>query len=178
MADDAAVTDAPAEEAKTEAPTPEASKEAPKAEEAPAKEEPKKEEPKAEPSVEVSKDAQKVLDLVEGLSVLDLATLVKAMEEKFGVSAAAPVAMAAAGGGGGGDDADGGSDSVNVVLASAGGQKIAVIKAVREITGLGLKEAKDLVDGAPKAVKEGVDQAEGAKLKAQLEEAGATVELK
>jgi large subunit ribosomal protein L7/L12 len=129
-------------------------------------------------TVELSKDAQGILDAVEKLPVLELANLVKAMEEKFGVSAA-PVAVAAAPGAGGdaGGDA-GGSSTVDVILASAGGQKIAVIKAVREITGLGLKEAKDLVDGAPKPVKEGVEADEADKIKADLEAAGATVELK
>jgi large subunit ribosomal protein L7/L12 len=128
-------------------------------------------------NVELSKDAAKILELVETLPVLELANLVKAMEEKFGVSAAAPVAMMAAAPAG----ADAGaaeSANVDVILASAGGQKINVIKVVRELTGLGLKEAKDLVDGAPKPVKEGVAREEGEKLKKQLEEAGATVELK
>lgn len=129
-------------------------------------------------TVELSKDAQGILDAVEKLPVLELANLVKAMEEKFGVSAA-PVAVAAAPGAGGGDaGGDAGSSTVDVILASAGGQKIAVIKAVREITGLGLKEAKDLVDGAPKPVKEGVEADEANKIKAELEAAGATVELK
>ncbi len=127
--------------------------------------------------IDLSKDAAKVLEMVEKLPVLELASLVKAMEEKFGVSAAAPVAVAAGGGGGDAGD-DGGSSTVDVILAAAGGQKIAVIKAVRELTGLGLKEAKDLVDGAPKAVKEGVEPAEAEELKKTLEEAGATVELK
>ncbi|MFC1655872.1 50S ribosomal protein L7/L12 [Patescibacteria group bacterium] len=131
--------------------------------------------------VKISKDAEKILDLVEKLSVLDLANLVKAMEDKFGVSAAAPVMMAggapAAGGGddAGGDDAGG---NVTVVLAAAGGQKVAAIKAVREITGLGLKESKDLVDGAPKPIKENVPKEEGEELKKKLEEAGCTVEFK
>ncbi|PJC36757.1 50S ribosomal protein L7/L12 [Candidatus Peregrinibacteria bacterium CG_4_9_14_0_2_um_filter_53_11] len=125
---------------------------------------------------ELSADAQKILDAVEKLSVLDLANLVKAMEEKFGVSAAAPVAMAAAPAAGGAAAAD--EDGlVTVVLTDSGAQKIAVIKAVREITGLGLKEAKDLVDGAPKPVKEGIDKAEATELKKKLEEAGAKVEL-
>lgn len=124
---------------------------------------------------ELSKDAQSILDAVKKLSVLELADLVKVMEEEFGVSAAAPVAMAAPAGGDAGDADSGKKD---VVLTAAGGQKIAVIKAVREITGLGLKEAKELVDGAPKAVKEGVDMAEAQEVKKQLEEAGATVELK
>lgn len=128
---------------------------------------------------QVSSDAQKVLDLVEKLSVLDLANLVKAMEEKFGVSAAAPVMMA-----GSAPDAAGAalaeeeSGKVNIILASGGAQKINVIKVVREITGLGLKEAKDLVDGAPKPVKEGVDRKEAEEMKKKLEVAGATVELK
>jgi large subunit ribosomal protein L7/L12 len=129
--------------------------------------------------IELSKDAQKILDAVEKLSVLDLANLVSAMEEKFGVSAAAPVAVAA-GAPAGGDDAGGAEekDSFDVVLAAAGDKKINVIKAVREITGLGLKEAKDLVDGAPKTLKEGVKKAEAEEMKKSLEEAGAKVELK
>lgn len=133
----------------------------------------------AKTPVELSKDAEKIMELVEKLPVLELANLVTALEDKFNVSAAAPMMMAGAmpAGGGGGDD-DGGSSTVDVVLAEAGGQKIAVIKAVREITGLGLKEAKELVDGAPKAVKEGVEKAEGEELKKTLEAAGATVELK
>lgn len=131
-------------------------------------------------NIELSKDAEKILELVEKLPVLELANLVKAMEEKFGVSAAAPVAMVAGGGAAAGDDAGAAADSgtVDVILASAGGQKINVIKAVREVTGLGLKEAKDLVDGAPKPVKEGVERAEAEGIQKQLEEAGATVELK
>ncbi len=126
--------------------------------------------------ITLSKDAEKILEMVGTLSVLDLANLVKAMEEKFGVSAAAPV-MAAAGGAAAGA-AEEESATVNVNLVSGGAQKIAVIKAVREITGLGLKEAKDLVDAAPKTVKEGVARAEAADMKKKLEEAGATVELK
>jgi large subunit ribosomal protein L7/L12 len=130
--------------------------------------------------VKLSKDAEKILDMVEKLSVLDLANLVKAMEDKFGVSAAAPVAMAAAPAGGGGEagGAEEAGGNVNVVLAAPGDQKVAVIKAVREITGLGLKESKDLVDGAPKPVKEDVPREEAEELKKKLEEAGATVELK
>lgn len=130
--------------------------------------------------INLSKEAQGILDAVKKLSVLELADLVKAMEEEFGVSAAAPVAVAAAGGAAAGGDAGGAEekDSFDIELASAGGQKIAVIKAVREITGLGLKEAKDLVDGAPKVIKEGVKKEEAEAFKKQLEEAGATVELK
>lgn len=127
----------------------------------------------------LSKDAQKIMDLVETLPVLELAKLVKALEEKFGVSAA-PVAVAAVSAAGGAAEggADEGDGKKTVILASAGGQKIAVIKVVREITGLGLKEAKDIVDSAPKPIKEGVEAAEAAELKKKLEEAGATVELK
>lgn len=130
--------------------------------------------------VQLSADAQKVLDHVEKLSVLELANLVKAMEEKFGVTAAAPVMMAAGGaaGGAGGAPAEEQSATVTVVLADGGAQKINVIKAVRELTGLGLKEAKDLVDGAPKPVKENVAREEAAKMKKTLEDAGAKVELK
>lgn len=131
--------------------------------------------------VQLSKDAQSILDMVEKLSVLDLANLVKAMEEKFGVSAAAPVMMAAAGGAAAGGAAAGAADesaTVSVILADGGAQKINVIKAVREATGLGLKEAKDLVDGAPKPVKEGIPRDEAMKLKKALEDAGAKVELK
>lgn len=132
----------------------------------------------AKEEIKLSKDAEKILEMVEKLSVIDLADLVKAMEDKFGVSAAAPVAMAmapAAGGDAGGADEGG---TVSVVLAAPGGQKIAVIKAVREITGLGLKEAKELVDSAPKPVKEGIEKPEAEEIKGKLEEAGATVEIK
>jgi len=119
-----------------------------------------------------------ILEAIENMTVLELSELVKAMEEKFGVSAAAPVAVAAAGGAA--PAAAGGEEKseFTVVLASAGDKKINVIKAVREATGLGLKEAKELVDGAPKPVKENVAKAEADELKAKLEEAGATVELK
>lgn len=126
---------------------------------------------------ELSKNAQQIMDLVKELPVLELANLVKHMEEEFGVSAAAPVAMAVAGAGGG-EAAAAEKTSFDVVLESVGGQKIAVIKAVKEALGLGLKEAKDIVDGAPKAVKEGASKEEAEELKAKLEEAGATVELK
>lgn len=127
--------------------------------------------------VELSKDAEKIIELVEKLPVLELANLVKALEEKFGVSAAAPMMMAGAAPAGG-DAADAPvSDKKTVILASAGGNKISVIKVVKEATGLGLKEAKDLVDGAPKPVKEGLAQSEADDLKKKLEEAGATVQL-
>lgn len=131
-------------------------------------------------SVKLSKDAEKILDLVKTLPVMDLANLVKALEEEFGVSAAAPMmmgAMPAAGGGEGAGEAAG-NGKKDVILASAGGQKIAVIKVVRELTGLGLKEAKDLVDGAPKPLKEQVEPGEADEMKKKLEEVGATIELK
>jgi len=120
-----------------------------------------------------------LITAIETMSVLELSELVSALEEKFGVSAAAPVAVAAAGApAAGGEAAAEAKDAFDVVLTSAGDKKIQVIKAVREITGLGLKEAKDLVEAAPKAVKEGAATAEAEELKAKLEEAGATVELK
>ena len=122
-------------------------------------------------------NVETILESIEKLTLLEAAELVKAMEEKFGVSAAAPVAVAAAPAAGAAEAAEAPSE-VNVVLASAGANKIPVLKLVREITGLGLKEAKDLVDGAPKAIKEGVKPEEAKEIKAQLEEAGATVEIK
>jgi len=137
------------------------------------------EETTVEKEVDLSADAKKVIETVEKMTVLELSHLVKALEDKFGVVAAAPVAVAgapAAGGDAGAEDS--GSDTVDVVLKSAGDKKIQVLKAVREITGLGLKEAKELVDAAPKAVKEGVDKAEAETLKKQLEEQGAEIELK
>jgi large subunit ribosomal protein L7/L12 len=127
---------------------------------------------------EISKED--VIEFIANMSVLDLSELVKEMEEKFGVSAAAPVAMMAAGPG----DAAGGADAAeektefDVILVAHGDKKIQVIKEVRAITGLGLKDAKELVDGAPKPVKEGVVKEEAEKVKAQLEEAGAQVEVK
>ena len=119
-----------------------------------------------------------ILEAIENMTVLELSELVKAMEEKFGVSAAAPVAVAAVGGAAPAGGADEEKTEFTVVLASAGDKKINVIKEVREATGLGLKEAKELVDGAPKPVKENVGKAEAEELKGKLEEAGATVELK
>ena len=124
---------------------------------------------------------EKWIEEIKGMSVLDLSNLVKALEEEFGVSAAAaPVAVAAAagGGGGGGDAADAEQTEFDVVLTAAGASKIQVIKVVKAATGLGLKEAKDLVDGAPQAIKSGVPRDEADKLKAELDEAGATVEIK
>jgi len=124
-------------------------------------------------------DIQKIAEDLSSLTVLEAAELAKLLEEKWGVSAAAaPVAVAAVGGGDAGGGAAEEKDEFDVILASAGASKINVIKEVRTITGLGLKEAKDLVEGAPKPVKEGVAKAEAEELKAKLEEAGATVELK
>ncbi|MBO6838552.1 MAG: 50S ribosomal protein L7/L12 [Alphaproteobacteria bacterium] len=125
-------------------------------------------------------DLEKLAEELSNLTVIEAAELSKMLEEKWGVSAAAPVAVAAAPGAGGGDAAPAAEekDSFDVVLAAAGDKKINVIKEVRAITGLGLKEAKDLVEGAPKAVKEGVAKDEAEALKKKLEEAGATVELK
>ena len=120
---------------------------------------------------------EEIMEAIEGMTVLELSELVKAMEEKFGVSAAAPVAVAAAGGAAAGA-AEEEKSEFDVVLASAGSSKINVIKAVREITGLGLKDAKALFDGAPSPVKEKVSKADADAAKAKLEEAGATVELK
>ena len=124
-------------------------------------------------------DIQKIAEDLSSLTVLEAAELAKLLEDKWGVSAAAaPVAVAAVGVGDAGDSAAEEKDEFDVILASPGGSKINVIKEVRTITGLGLKEAKDLVEGAPKPVKEGVAKAEAEELKAKLEEAGATVELK
>ena len=118
---------------------------------------------------------EEIIEAVGNMSVMDLNELVKAFEEKFGVSAAA---MAVAAPGGGGAAAVEEKTEFNVILAEVGANKVSVIKAVREITGLGLKEAKDLVDGAPKPIKEGVDKAAAEDAKKKLEEAGAKVELK
>ncbi len=184
MADDAKTDDVKEEETTAdEAVVEETTEEAPAKEE--PKEEPKEEAPAAaktpevvaEVTVELGKDAEKIIDLVEKLPVLELANLVKALEQKFGVSAAAPMMMMAGGAAAGDAEADASGGKKNVVLTGAGGNKIAVIKVVKEITGLGLKEAKDLVDGAPKAIKEGVDAAEAEELKKKIEESGATVEL-
>ena len=120
---------------------------------------------------------EKLVEELSALTVLEAAQLIKLLEDKWGVSAAAPVAAAAAAGAAAAPAAEV-KDEFSVVLAAAGDKKINVIKAVREITGLGLKEAKDLVEGAPKAVKEGVPKADAEKLKAKLEAEGAKVELK
>ena len=133
-----------------------------------------------EQTVTVSEKLQKIIDEVGGLTVLELAELVKALEEKFGVSAAAPMAMLAAAPGAG--DAGGAAaeekTEFDVVLKSTGDKKIQVIKAVREITSLGLKEAKELVDSAPKEIKTGVSKDEADSIKEKVEAAGATVEIK
>jgi large subunit ribosomal protein L7/L12 len=125
---------------------------------------------------------EKWIEEIKGMSVLDLSNLVKALEEEFGVSAAAaPVVVAGPGGGGGGGGdaaAEEEKTEFDVVLTAAGSSKIQVIKVVKAATGLGLKEAKDLVDGAPQAIKSGVPRDEADKLKGELEEAGATVEVK
>ena len=185
-----AQTEAPAEEvkeekdeeSKEEAPAEEAKEEKAeeKKEEAPVEE--KKEHPKEEKKeVDMSnlgKDAKKVVEMVEGMSVLELAELVKVLEDKFGVSAAAPMAVAAAPADGG--DAAGGEEktSFNVVLTDAGSNKIAAIKAVRVVVdGLGLAEAKELVESVPKPLKEGVKKEEAEEMKKTMEEAGAKVEL-
>ncbi|KAB8127761.1 50S ribosomal protein L7/L12 [Gracilibacillus oryzae] len=117
---------------------------------------------------------EQIIEAIKEMSVLDLNDLVKAIEEEFGVTAAAPVAVAGAGAGEAAEE----KTEFDVVLESAGASKIKVVKAVREITGLGLKDAKDLVDNAPGAIKEGVSKDEAEEMKAKLEEAGASVELK
>jgi len=129
---------------------------------------------------ELNADQQKVLDAVASMSALDVSVLVKAFEEKFGVSAAAPAMMMAAGPGAGGDAAGGAEEKTEftVELTDAGSSKIAVIKAVKAATGLGLADAKALVDGAPKAIKENVPKAEAEELKKNIEEAGGKAELK
>lgn len=121
---------------------------------------------------------EQVVEFIENMTVLEMAEFVKELEDKFGVSAAAPVAVAAAPGAEGGAAAAEEKDEFDVVLTGAGDKKINVIKVVRAITGLGLKEAKELVEGAPKPVKEEVAKADAEELKKQLEEAGASVELK
>ncbi len=118
---------------------------------------------------------EQIIEAIKGMTVLDLNDLVKAIEEEFGVTAAAPMAMA---GGGAAAEAVEEQSEFDVILNSAGGSKINVIKVVREITGLGLKEAKEMVDGAPKAIKEKVSKEDAEAMKAKLEEAGASVEVK
>jgi len=131
-----------------------------------------------EATPEVSAESQKIIDAIEGMTVLELSKLVKALEDKFGVVAAAPVAVAAVGGPAAAEGDDAGSSTVSVVLTSAGDKKIQVLKAVRELTGLGLKEAKEVVDNVPKAIKEDIEKEEAEAIKKQLEEQGAKVEIK
>jgi large subunit ribosomal protein L7/L12 len=127
--------------------------------------------------IKLTDNAQKVLELIESMTILEAADLVKAMEEKFGVSAAAPVAVAA-GPAAGGEAAEEVKDEFTVMLTGVGDKKIQVIKEIRAITNLGLKEAKALVEGAPIAVKEGIPKDEAEQIKAKLEEVGAIVDLK
>lgn len=133
-----------------------------------------------EQHVEVPAKFQKLVDEVASMSVLDLAELVKVLEKKFGVSAAMPMAVSTASpaAGGGGEAEREEQSAFSVILKEGGGQKIQVIKVVRELTGLGLKESKDLVDGAPKPIKEGIDKAAAEEIKKKLEEAGGVVEIK
>jgi large subunit ribosomal protein L7/L12 len=125
-----------------------------------------------------SANAQAAMDIIEKLTLIEMSELVKALEDKFGVTAAAPVAVAAAPGAAAGAEAAAEKDEFDVVLASIGSEKIKVIKVVRTITSLGLKEAKDLVESAPKAVKEAATKEEAEEIKKKLEEVGASVELK
>ena len=129
-----------------------------------------------EATVELEADLQTIADQLDGLTLLQASKLVKYLEDKWGVSAAAPVAVAAAGGGGAAEEEE--QTAFDVILTGAGDKKIQVIKEVRAITGLGLKEAKAVVDSAPKAVKEGCSKEEAEEIKGQLEGAGASVEVK
>jgi len=140
-----------------------------------AKEDASKEQKK---DIEVPKKFKSLVDEIEKMSVLDLAELVSILEDKFGVSAAAPVAVAAAGAPGAGEAAAEEKSEFDIELAASGDNKIGVIKVVKEVSGLGLKEAKDLVDGAPQMVKQGVKKEEAEEIKKKLEEAGASVNLK
>ena len=126
----------------------------------------------------LSKDSQKLIEQVKSMSVLELSNLVKALEDEFGVVAAAPVAVAAAPAGGDSSDDSDEASTVSVVLAEVGDKKIQVLKAVREVTGLGLKEAKEIVDNVPKSIKEGLTKEDAEALKKQIEEQGAKVEIK
>ncbi len=128
--------------------------------------------------IKLSTNAQKVLDLVGAMTLLEAADLVKAMEDKFGVSAAAPAAVVAGAGVAGGEEAEAVKDEFTVVLTGIGDKKIQVIKVVRAITSLGLKEAKDLVEKAPTDIKEGISKEEAEQLKDKLEEVGAIIDIK
>ena len=130
-------------------------------------------------SVELSKDSQDIISKVETMSVLELSNLVKALEDKFGVVAAAPVAVAGvASADAGSSESDSADATVNVTLTDIGDKKIQVLKAVRELTGLGLKEAKEVVDNVPKVIKEGISKEEAEDVKKKIEEQGAKVEIK
>ena len=126
----------------------------------------------------LSKDSQKLIEQVKGMTVLELSNLVKALEDEFGVVAAAPVAVAAAPAGGDTSDDSAEASTVSVILTDVGDKKIQVLKAVREVTGLGLKEAKEIVDNVPKSIKEGVTKEDAEAVKKQIEEQGAKVEIK
>jgi large subunit ribosomal protein L7/L12 len=128
-------------------------------------------------TVELSKESQTIVESIENMTVLELSKLVTALEDKFGVVAAAPMAVAAVGGGDAGA-VDAGPSTVSVVLTGCGDKKIQVLKAVREITGLGLKEAKEIVDNVPKVIKEDIEKAEAEEIKKTLVEQGAQVEIK
>lgn len=176
-----AAAEAPAEEVPVESAAEEKAPEEPAAEEKPVEAAPAKaKEDKKLKSKGGSVKTEEFIDQIKNMSVLELSELVKALEETFGVSAAAPMAVAAAPGAGGGGEAAAAEEksTFDVVLLSSGDRKIQVIKEVRTLTGLGLKEAKALVDEAPKPVKEGVSKDEAEKAQAVLQEAGATVELK
>lgn len=131
----------------------------------------------SETTVEVSKEIEELIEKLEGMSVLDCVNLVKALEDKWGVTAAAPAVAVAAGPAAGGEAVEEQTE-FDVILTDMGANKIAAIKAVRSVTGLGLKDAKDLVEGAPKPLKEAVSKDEAEKIKAEVEEAGAKVEVK
>ena len=126
----------------------------------------------------LSKDSQKLIEQVKGMTVLELSNLVKALEDELGVVAAAPVAVAAAPADGDSSEDSSEASTVSVVLAEVGDKKIQVLKAVREVTGLGLKEAKEIVDNVPKSIKEGVTKEDAESIKKQIEEQGAKVEIK
>lgn len=168
-------TDTSVEEKVEEKEEEEKAEEKPKEKKEEIAEQPKKEEKKP---VKIPAKFKEVVEEIEKMTVMDLAELVKLLEEKFGVSAQAPVAVAVAGASGGDTGPSEEKSSFNVELTETGGNKIAVIKAIREITQIGLKEAKDLADGAPKMVKEEVKKEEAEEMKKKLEEAGAKVTLK
>ncbi len=134
-------------------------------------------EEKVDSTADLSEDSKKIIQQIEGMTVLELSKLVKALEDKFGVVAAAPVAVAAPAAGG--DDQESSADKTfEVVITGVGDKKIQVLKVVREITGLGLKEAKEIVDTVPKGIKDGLSKEEAEEMKKKIEEQGATVELK